>query len=396
MARRFIRPRLVDLSGNVLRDGWLRVLDPDTAAEVEVFAASAGGSALTQPLTTDVRGEVECWLDASASVDLEWSDSGATKIAATGRTVSFATFTEFAEAASGGASTHADLPDLATSGHPASVISGLGSAALQSASAFDSAGAAAAAQASSQPLDSDLSAIAALSTTTYGRALLTLADAAAARTALALGGAATLNVGTSAGTVAAGDDSRIGSGPLTNPAAVGIGTSVYNLPGVMITTVATTFGPAGNRIYYAPIVVTKPITVTAMYISVAGGGAGTNVAVGLFAATSAMQPTGSALISAAVSTATTGLKTVAVPSVVLQPGVYLTAINPSAGGLAFDVVQGRTPYASGGWHSATFSAPTLVSAVRTYDGALSAVAWDAVSTGSAGLSYPVTFAWTVN
>jgi hypothetical protein len=38
-----------------------------------------------------------------------------------------------------------------------------------------------------QPLDSDLTAIAALTTTTYGRALLALADAAAGRTALGLG-----------------------------------------------------------------------------------------------------------------------------------------------------------------------------------------------------------------
>jgi hypothetical protein len=42
-----------------------------------------------------------------------------------------------------------------------------------------------------QPVDSDLTAIAALSTTSYGRALLTLADAAAGRTALELGTAAT-------------------------------------------------------------------------------------------------------------------------------------------------------------------------------------------------------------
>lgn len=44
---------------------------------------------------------------------------------------------------------------------------------------FDVVGAAAAAQAAGQPLDSDLTAIAALTTTSYGRALLTLADAAA-------------------------------------------------------------------------------------------------------------------------------------------------------------------------------------------------------------------------
>lgn len=44
---------------------------------------------------------------------------------------------------------------------------------------FDPAGSAASAQAASQPLDSDLTAIAALTTTAYGRALLALADATA-------------------------------------------------------------------------------------------------------------------------------------------------------------------------------------------------------------------------
>lgn len=48
----------------------------------------------------------------------------------------------------------------------------------------------AAALAGKQPLDSDLTAIAALSTTSYGRALLALADAAALRTAAGLGTAA--------------------------------------------------------------------------------------------------------------------------------------------------------------------------------------------------------------
>jgi hypothetical protein len=64
---------------------------------------------------------------------------------------------------------------------------GLGTAATQASGAFDASGAAAAAQAASQPLDSDLTAIAALTTTSYGRAFLALADAAEARAVLGSG-----------------------------------------------------------------------------------------------------------------------------------------------------------------------------------------------------------------
>lgn len=52
-----------------------------------------------------------------------------------------------------------------------------------------------AADVGAQPLDSDLTAIAALATTAYGRALLALADAAAGRTALGLGTAAVAATG---------------------------------------------------------------------------------------------------------------------------------------------------------------------------------------------------------
>lgn len=52
-----------------------------------------------------------------------------------------------------------------------------------------------------QPLDSDLTAIAALTTTSFGRALLELADAAAGRTTLGLGTAALEDIGTSGANV---------------------------------------------------------------------------------------------------------------------------------------------------------------------------------------------------
>lgn len=71
---------------------------------------------------------------------------------------------------------------------------GLGTAAVANTTAFDLAGAAAAAlaaaNAAAQPLDTDLTAIAALNTTSFGRGLLALVDAAAVRTYLSLGSAA--------------------------------------------------------------------------------------------------------------------------------------------------------------------------------------------------------------
>lgn len=90
------------------------------------------------------------------------------------------------EGGGGGVSTHAELPDLATSGHPASVISGLGGAATKNvgttagtvAAGDDSriTGALSAATAAStyQPLDADLTAVAALTTpaTTISNAVL--------------------------------------------------------------------------------------------------------------------------------------------------------------------------------------------------------------------------------
>lgn len=202
MARRYIRPRLTDQAGNVLEGALLRVLGAGTSTTVDLYAASAGGSVLSQPRSTDARGEVEVWLaDGTGDIDLEWSaDPGVTTVAASGRTTTFSTFTEFVEAPSGGgASTHAGLPDLATSGHPAGVISGLGGAALLDVGQV--AGTVAAGDDSRftpSGLHADLTDLA-----TSGHPSSVISG---------LGDAAALDVGTGAGTVAAGDDGRFDDG----------------------------------------------------------------------------------------------------------------------------------------------------------------------------------------
>ena len=88
-----------------------------------------------------------------------------------------------------------NLSELTATAATARTNLGLGTAATTASTAYEVAGAAAAAQAAaiaaSQPLDADLTSIAALTTTSYGRSLLTGADAATTRTTLGLGTAAT-------------------------------------------------------------------------------------------------------------------------------------------------------------------------------------------------------------
>lgn len=87
-----------------------------------------------------------------------------------------------------------------------------------------------------QPLDSDLTAIAALSTTAYGRALLEAVDAAAGRTALGLGSIATASTITTSditdGTIVNADISTsaaIALSKLAQPAQAAIAMTAWSL-----------------------------------------------------------------------------------------------------------------------------------------------------------------------
>jgi hypothetical protein len=139
----------------------------DTQVASEAAARAAADTAVAAAAATDATTKANA-AQAAAIAASQPLDSDLTAIAALTTTSFGRALLALADAAAG------------------RTALGLGTAATQASSAFDAAGAAAAAQAASQPVDSDLTAIAALTTTSYGRAFLALADAAAAKTALAL------------------------------------------------------------------------------------------------------------------------------------------------------------------------------------------------------------------
>lgn len=131
---------------------------------------------------------------------------------------------------------------------------GLGTAATSASSAFDAAGAAASAQAASQPLDSDLTAIAALTTTSFGRGLLGLADVAALRS--------TANLGTNAPAITIPSGNWVHQ--LGIPAATG-----------------TTY--TQSRLFFIPYLHTPSQAITGMRCYITTGVAATTLRFGLYA-----------------------------------------------------------------------------------------------------------------
>ena len=158
-----------------------------------------------------------------------------------------------------------------------------------------------------------------------------LASASSARTNLGLGGAATLNVGTSAGTVAAGDDSRLVTVPAEMLGVFSGGGDFVGVPGQGFVIAATGTITAG-RDYYFPFVVRRALTITFAELQVTTGPASdATIYVGIYAATNAGQPTGSPLLNTTISctSGATGIKSASGLSAALPAGNYVSVMNTS-------------------------------------------------------------------
>jgi hypothetical protein len=130
----------------------------------------------------------------------------------------------------------------------------------------------------------------------------------------------------------------------SNAATVTVTTTryAYGLPGVQFNGAATQALTA-NTVYYAPFEVTAPITLDFMALEIATGTPVGNLRLGVYAADSNLQPTGAPLFdSGDLAFTTAGILSRQGTPVTLQPGVYLTATNSSAGITVRAALGGQT------------------------------------------------------
>lgn len=226
-----------------------------------------------------------------------------------------------------------------------------------------------------QPLDSDLTAIAALTTTVFGRALLALADAAALRTAAdvgsaSVGGDLTGTVGNAQIAAGAVGATELASDAVTNAKvaddAIGIaelsatgtpssstflrGDNTWATPsggggGVesvkfdvigsgywcyspYLATPSGTAWPIINRAYISPHFFPESVDITALAVNVAGAGTSGNVIrLGIYAAGSDGLPS-TVLAQGTVAGDSTGYKTLTLGSAVTISGFFWLAAAP--------------------------------------------------------------------
>ncbi|TXH10487.1 MAG: hypothetical protein E6R04_05285 [Spirochaetes bacterium] len=208
--------------------------------------------------------------------------------------------------------------------------------------------------------------------TTTGRALLTAADAPAARTALSLGDAATKNTGTTAGTLAAGDDARIGkiggtvtvsgtptagqvpiasSGTAAAWGAVsggGGGASVawsgVNVGGhlpVWANGGYATFSMITTRIIPCPLVAVEAMNVDAVSIYVGTGVATSTVDLALYTYDLTTGKPGSFVQHlATIDTSTSGIKTATFTPIALAAGIHVVIGRANNANVTLRAVNG--------------------------------------------------------
>ena len=163
-----------------------------------------------------------------------------------------------------------------------------------------------------------------------------LASASSARTNLGLGGAALLAVGTTAGTVAAGDDSRITAKALNGP---GLVSGWYAASAGVIDTVSM----AANVAMYTAFPVERAVTVDRIGLNISAGVSGSTVRLGIYGDTGGLP--GTLLVDAGtINSASTGYMEISISTALTVGRVWLCAVM-QGGASPVTAVAVRFPFA---------------------------------------------------
>lgn len=153
-----------------------------------------------------------------------------------------------------------------------------------------------------------------------------LASASTARTNLGLGGAATLAVGTTAGTVAAGDDSRFGGGGGYAGPVLMSGT--YAAWSGNPTTVNVGISAAFSGMFWTPFPISRAVTIDRIGVYVTGdGGASSLLRLGIYSQAATGGPGALLLDAGTVSCNGTGFKEITVSQALSAGMVWLCAVR---------------------------------------------------------------------
>lgn len=122
------------------------------------------------------------------------------------------------------------------------------------------------------------------------------------------------------------------SSPLKNgQAVISGGAQQYGIPTRGAATAQSTSTLNVNEARYLPLYVEYPVTLKSQVFEVTTApGANANVRIGLYLADGTLQPTGAPVYDSgnlAIASGFTGVKTTAISSILINPGVYLMVIN---------------------------------------------------------------------